>query len=232
MDNMGYDLRKILIIAAHPDDEILGCGGTIIRLNKEGHKVTSLILGEGVTSRDNIRDTKKRVKDILELKKIAKRANVILGVREVFFHDFPDNRFDTVPFLDIVKVIERIKSSIEPDIIFTHYEKDLNIDHQITYKAVITATRPIKEEAVKEIYSFEIPSSTEWSYPLSFSPNVFYDISETIDVKLRALEEYKTELREYPHPRSLEGVKLIAKNWGMKVGLEYAEAYKVVRILK
>ena len=225
-------MNKILIISAHPDDEVLGCGGTVERLNKEGHTIYTLILGEGVTSRDDLRDIKKREKNILELKGEAKKANAILGVKEVFFHNFPDNRFDTVPFLDIVKVIEKIKNNIKPEIIFTHYEKDLNIDHQITYKAVITATRPTKEETVKEIYSFEIPSSTEWSYPLSFSPNVFYDISETIDVKLRALEEYKTELREYPHPRSLEGVELIAKNWGMKVGLEYAEAFKVVRIIK
>jgi len=225
-------MNKILIISAHPDDEVLGCGGTVARLNKEGHTIYTLILGEGITSRDDLRDIKKREKNILELKGEAKKANAILGVKEVFFHNFPDNRFDTVPFLDIVKVIEKIKNNIKPEIIFTHYEKDLNIDHQITYKAVITATRPTKEETVKEIYSFEIPSSTEWSYPLSFSPNVFYDISETIDVKLRALEEYKTELREYPHPRSLEGVELIAKNWGMKVGLEYAEAFKVVRIIK
>jgi len=225
-------MKNILIIAAHPDDEILGCGGTIARLNKEGYKITTLILGEGISSRDDIRDIKKREKNILELKEEAKRANAILGVREVFFHDFPDNRFDTVPFLDIVKVIEKIKNQTKPEVIFTHYEKDLNIDHQITYKAVITATRPLKGESVKEIYSFEISSSTEWSYPLSFSPNLFFNISGTIDVKIKALEEYKTELMEYPHPRSLEGVKLIAKNWGMKVGLEYAEAYKVVRILK
>ena len=225
-------MKNILIIAAHPDDEILGCGGTIARLSKEGYKTTTLILGEGITSRDNIRDIKKREKNISELKEEAKRANVMLGAKEVFFHDFPDNRFDTVPFLDITKIIEKIKNKIKPDIIFTHYEKDLNLDHQITYQAVITATRPIKEETVKEIYSFEIPSSTEWNYPLSFSPNVFYDISETIEIKLKALEEYKTELRKYPHPRSLERVKFIAKDWGMKVGLEHAEAFKVVRILK
>jgi len=225
-------MRKILVIAAHPDDEVLGCGGTIARLSKKGYEMYVLILGEGITSRDNIRDIQKRESEILDLKRQAEEANKILGVKQVFHHDFPDNKFDTAPFLDLIKVIEKIKNNVKPEIIFTHYEKDLNIDHQITYKAVITATRPIKGENVKEIYSFEIPSSTEWSYPLSFSPNVFYDISETIDVKLRALEEYKTELMEYPHPRSLEGVKLIAKNWGMKVGLEYAEAYKVVRILK
>ena len=225
-------MNKILIISAHPDDEVLGCGGTVARLNKEGHTIYTLILGEGITSRDDLRDIKKREKNILELKGEAKKANAILGVKEVFFHNFPDNRFDTVPFLDIVKVIEKIKNNIKPEIIFTHYEKDLNIDHQITYKAVITATRPTKEETVKEIYSFEIPSSTEWSYPLSFSPNVFYDISETIDVKLRALEECKTELREYPHPRSLGGIELVAKTWGMKIGLNYAEVFKMIRSVK
>lgn len=225
-------MKRSLIVAAHPDDEILGCGGTVARLNKESHTIYTLILGEGVTSRDNIKNRKKRKNEILDLKNYAEKANRILGVKEVFFFDFPDNRFDIIPFLDIVKVIEKIKNQIKPEIIFTHYKNDLNIDHQITYKAVITATRPLKEETVKEIYSFGIPSSTEWNYPLSFSPDIFYDISETIDIKLKALEEYKSELREYPHPRSLDGVKLIAKNWGMKVGLKYAEAFKVVRIIK
>lgn len=224
--------KNILIIASHPDDEVLGCGGTVGRLSKEGHTIYTLILGEGVTSRDNIRNRNERENEIIDLKNYVEKANKILGVKKVFFHDFPDNRFDTVPFLDIVKVIEEIKNQIKPEIIFTHYEKDLNIDHQITYRAVITATRPLKEGTVKEIYSFEIPSSTEWSYPLSFSPDIFFNISGTIDVKLRALEEYKSELREYPHPRSLEGIKLIAKNWGMKVGLNYTEAFKIVRIIK
>ena len=181
---------KILIIVAHPDDEVLGCGGTIARLIKEGFEVYTLILGEGITSRDNMRDRKRREEEITELKGEAKEANKILGVKEVFFYDFPDNRFDTVPFLDIVKVVEKIKNSINPEIIFTHYERDLNVDHQITYRAVITATRPLKEESVKEIYSFEIPSSTEWRYPLSFSPDIFFDISTTIDIKIKALPRF------------------------------------------
>ena len=210
---------KILIIAAHPDDEVLGCGGTVARLSKEDHSIYTLILGEGVTSRDNIRNRKNRENEIIDLKNYAEKANKILGVKRVFFYDFPDNRFDTVSFLNIVKTIEKVKNELKPNIIFTHYEKDLNIDHQITYKAVITATRPVREETVKEVYSFEIPSSTEWFYPLSFSPDMFFDISETIDIKLKALKKYQTELRESPHPRSCEGVKLIAKLWGMKVGL-------------
>ena len=225
-------MNKILIVVAHPDDEVLGCGGTITRLNKEGYELYTLILGEGITSRDDKRSKEKRGREIANLKEQAKKANELIGVKKVFFHDFPDNRFDTVPFLDIVKVIEKIKNQIKPEIIFTHYEKDLNIDHQITYKAVITATRPLREETVKEVYSFEIPSSTEWSYPLSFSPNVFYNISETMNIKLKALEEYKSEVKEYPHPRSLEAVELTAKNWGIKVGVNYAEAFKCVRIIK
>lgn len=225
-------MKKILIIAAHPDDEVLGCGGTIARLNKEGYELYTLILGEGITSRDDVRNKGKRKEEIDTLRQQSNNANKILGVKEVLFFSFPDNRFDAVPFLDIVKTIEKVKKEIKPGIVFTHYEKDLNIDHQITYKAVITATRPISEETVKEIYSFEIPSSTEWSYPLSFSPNVFYNISETMNIKLRALEEYKTELREYPYPRSLKGIKLIAKTWGMKVGLNYAEAFKMIRSVK
>ena len=225
-------MKRILIIAAHPDDEILGCGGTIARLNKERYESYSIILGEGITSRDNTRDRIKNESKIINLKEQANRANELLGIKKVFFFDFPDNRFDTVPFLDIVKIIEEVKNQIKPEIIFTHYEKDLNIDHQITYKAAMTATRPVKEETVKEIYSFEIQSSTEWSYPLSFSPDVFFNISGTINIKLKALKEYKSELREYPHPGSLEGVELIAKNWGMKVGLSYAEAFKIVRVIK
>jgi len=224
--------NKILIVSAHPDDEVLGCGGTVARLVKEGYQAYTLILGEGITSRDENRDRAKRETEIQKLKSQAEKANKIIGVEKVFMYDFPDNRFDTVSFLDIVKVIEKIKSDIKPKIIFTHYEKDLNIDHQITYKAVITATRPVVGEPVKEIYSFEIPSSTEWNFPLSFSPDVFFDISETMDIKIKALEEYKTELKNYPHPRSLEGIKINAESWGLKIGVKYAEVFKSVRIIK
>lgn len=223
---------KILIVAAHPDDEVLGCGGTIARLSKEGYDIYTFILGEGVTSRDKKRNAHKKSGEIKRLKKQAEQVNKILGVKEVFFFDFPDNRFDIVPFLDIVKAIEKIKNKIKPNMIFTHYEKDLNIDHQITYKAVLTATRPLKNEAIKKIYSFEVPSSTEWNYPLSFDPNVFFDITDTVDKKLKALKIYKDEIKTFPHPRSSEGVKILAKFWGMKVGLECAEAFKLVRKIK
>ena len=166
------------------------------------------------------------------LKQDAIEANRILSVNEVKFGNFPDNRFDSVPLLDIVKVIEKVKNELKPDIVFTHYKNDLNIDHQITYKAVLTATRPMKGECVKEIYSFEVLSSTEWNYPLSFSPDVFFDISDHMEYKKMAMQIYKSELNDYPHPRSLEGIEISAKNWGLKVGYKYAEAFKTVRVLK
>jgi LmbE family N-acetylglucosaminyl deacetylase len=224
--------KKMLIVAAHPDDEILGCGGTIARLVKGGYEAYTMILGEGITSRDETRVRKKRKEEISQLKKQVHEANKIIGIKEVFIYDLPDNRFDSVPLLDIVKLIEKVKNKLKPDILFTHYEKDLNIDHQLTYHAVMTAARPLPGETVKEIYSFEVLSATEWKFPLTFSPDCFFDITATIDIKTKAMEIYQSELRAYPHPRSLKGLRLNAENWGMKVGIAYAEAFKTVRVLK
>jgi LmbE family N-acetylglucosaminyl deacetylase len=225
-------MKTILVIVAHPDDEVLGCGGTIARLTSEGSYVYTLILGEGVTSRDSKRDRTKRENEIAELRKQAEDANKILGVKKIYTTDFPDNRFDTVPLLDIVKTIEKIKEDIKPDIVFTHHCGDLNIDHQITFKAIMTACRPIKDESVKELYSFEIPSSTEWNVLSStyFMPDYFVNINKSLEIKINALKEYKTELRDFPHPRSLKAVELNAKHWGVKMGYEAAEAFKTIRI--
>ena len=224
--------KKILIIAAHPDDEILGCGGTIAKLASEGSEVYTIILGEGVTARDEKRKGKKREKDVKCLKEDAYKANAIIGVKDIFVYDFPDNRFDTVAFLDIVKVIEKVKEKIKPDIIYTHYSNDLNIDHRITYNAVLTASRPIKGNTVKEIYSFEVPSSSEWNYPCVFNPNTFVDITGTIEKKAKGMKCYKTELRKFPHPRSSESIANTAKRWGSIAGLSYAEAFEAIRIIK
>ena len=224
--------KKILIIAAHPDDEVLGCFGTIARLIQEGHEAYTLILGEGKTSRDKQRDVEHKKEELTLLNQEILKANTIIGIKKIFTCNFPDNRFDTVALLDIVKEIEKIKSLIKPDIIFTHYENDLNIDHQITYKAVLTATRPMEHESVKELYSFEVLSSTEWNYPLSFFPDTFFDISNTLELKTKAMQQYLSELREYPHPRSVEGIKLLAQTRGMNVGISFAEAFKTIRIVK
>lgn len=224
--------KRILIIAAHPDDEILGCGGTVAKLTRNGYEAYTLILGEGVTSRDEKRDAGKRSTEINRLKKQAIKANKIIGVKKVFTYDFPDNKFDRVPLLDIIKVVEKIKKEVNPYTIFTHYRGDLNIDHRIVYQAVITATRPLPSETVKEIYSFNVLSSTEWNYPLSFSPNVFFDISKTLKDKIRSLRIYESELKGSSHPRSVRGTKLSAEFWGVTTGLRYSEAFECVRVIK
>jgi len=226
------NIKNILIIAAHPDDEILGCGGTAARLAKEGHQVFTLILGEGITSRDLSRQRDKRETEIAQLKKQILEANHIIGIKDLFTYDFPDNRFDSVALLDIVKTIEKIKDKVQPHTVFTHFENDLNIDHRITYQAVITAFRPLPGEKTQEIYAFEVLSSTEWNYPQTFSPDCFFNISDFLDAKKNAMKKYKTELREYPHPRSIKGIEINARQWGLKTGVPFAEAFKVVRLLK
>ena len=222
--------KKILVIAAHPDDEVMGCGGTIACLTKERDEVYCLFLGEGVTSRYSNMEQAEKEKE--QLKAQAGQAAKILGIRKVFFRDFPDNRFDTVPLLTIVKTIEEIKEQVKPNIVYTHHHGDLNIDHQITFRAVLTACRPVKGETVKEIYSFEVPSSTEWSYRNYFMPNVFVDISATLDKKVEALNAYHSEIREYPHPRSPEVLRAIALRWGSIIGCEAAEAFELIRAIR
>jgi len=224
--------KKILIVAAHPDDEVLGCFGTVAKMVKEGDEAYTLILGEGKTSRDEMRSIDNKAEELDILAQEIERAGSEIGIKKTFIEKFPDNRFDSVDLLDIVKVISKIKEEIKPDVIFTHYEGDLNVDHRITCRAVITATRPMKGESVKEIYSFEILSSTEWNYPLSFSPDIFFDISETVNLKVDAMRQYGSELCQYPHPRSLEGIELNAKYHGMRVGKMYVEAFKIVRMIK
>lgn len=224
--------NKILIVAAHPDDEVLGCGGTASGLirNKK-YEAYTVILGEGITSRDKKRDRDKREKELNQLKNNIQTANRIIGVNNVYIYDFPDNRFDEVPLLDIVKTIEKVKKEVKPNIVFTHHAGDLNIDHRITFHAVLTACRPLRDEKVKEIYSFEVPSSTEWPVDNSeyFIPNCFVDISESLKTKTEAMKKYKSEIRDFPHPRSRKAIETLARNRGISVGLEYAEAFMVIR---
>jgi len=221
-----------LIIASHPDDEVLGCGGTIAKLSGN-NAIYTLILGEGIASRDIPEEEK--IEKLNELKKEAERANKILGVEKIFFDNFPDNKFDTAPLLSIIKSIEKVVQETKPSVIFTHHHGDLNIDHQITNKAVFTAARPIGDYSVKKILTFEVLSSTEWHSKNRrdvFIPNTYVDISKTIDKKLSAMRCYKTEMRRYPHPRSLEGIKILAKKRGLEVGLKYAEAFYLARAIE
>ncbi|WP_049042185.1 PIG-L deacetylase family protein [Clostridium sporogenes] len=226
-------MKKILVIAAHPDDEILGVGGTILKHTKDGDECFALILGEGMTSRYNTRELADSIK-VERLHEDTYKASKIIGYKKVYMENLPDNRFDSVPLLDIIKIIEKHIENIKPDIIYTHFGGDLNIDHRITFEAVLTATRPIGDNYVKEIYSFETVSSTEWNFNsrFNFKPNYFVDVTETLDEKHKAMECYKSELREFPHPRSNKNLKASALKWGSIISRDYAEAFEVVRIIK
>ncbi|MCS7077533.1 MAG: PIG-L family deacetylase [Bacteroidia bacterium] len=226
--------KKILVVAAHPDDELLGLGATIHHLVQFANaQVQVVILGEGITSRSDVRDREKWERELQIHRNNIYSAQKILGYQELSIYDFPDNRFDTVALLDLVKVIEKEKKNFEPEIIFTHHGSDTNIDHRRTFEAVITATRPMKNEVVKTILTFETPSSTEWqafNYPNPFLPNFFISFDEkSLEAKINAMMCYEYERREYPHPRSAEALKILAQRWGVVVGKPFAEAFMLVR---
>ena len=221
----------VLIVAAHPDDEVLGCGGTVARMVREENSVYIAILGEGITSRYDERERADQgLVDALHAR--SRKVAEVLGATELFTYDLPDNRFDTVPLLDVVKIVEGLIESLKPEVIYTHHGGDLNIDHQVVHRAVLTASRPLADCPVKRLYAFEVPSSTEWSFgqlqPV-FRPNVFTDISATLETKIEAMGLYEDEARPFPHPRSPEALRAIARKWGSTVGMEAAEAFELIR---
>lgn len=225
---------NVLVVAAHPDDEVLGCGATAARLAMEGHDVYIAILGEGITSRyDNPDDVAQQ--QVRQLQQRAREAADLLKARDLLTYSLPDNRFDTVALLEVIKIVEGVIERVQPEVIYTHHGGDLNIDHSITFRAVMTATRPVGSSHVKDIYAFEVASSTEWAFQQmqpSFKPNVFVDIGETIETKVACMELYDTESRDFPHPRSSEALRVSARRWGSVVGLEYAEAFELVRSIR
>jgi N-acetylglucosamine malate deacetylase 1 len=221
-------VQNVLVVAAHPDDEILGCGGTIAKHVKNGDIVNVVILVEGVTSRDKNRDISNRNEELSRLGDIAKKANGFLGVDSLNLHDFPDNRLDSLDRLDLIKKVEEFIKKFNPQIVYTHHCGDVNIDHRRIHEAVVTACRPIPNHCVKRLLFFEVASSTEWQtsyFVSSFVPNYFVDISNFLDLKLKALEIYKCEMRDYPHARSIEALKYLAKWRGVSVGVKAAEAF-------
>jgi LmbE family N-acetylglucosaminyl deacetylase len=225
---------KVLVIAAHPDDEVLGCGATAARLVMEGHDVHFAILGEGITSRHRGRSDVDPAQ-LAALHQKAHAAAAKLGVKHVVLHKLPDNRLDTVPLLDIVKIVEDIVDQIQPEVIYTHHSGDLNIDHGVIHRVVLTATRPTAEQLVREIYAFEVPSSTEWAFQRlepSFRPNFFVDVTRTLEAKIAAMECYDTEVRQFPHPRSPEALRALAVRWGSVAGCAAAEAFELIRSIR
>lgn len=227
--------QKKLIIAAHPDDEVLGCGGSMAKWAKDGHDVNVLIMAEGVTARDKKRARGTRKKELSHLAQSALVASEILGVNSVVLLDYPDNRMDSVDLLDVVKTVEDYIEKLKPDEVVTHHACDLNIDHQITQQTVMTACRPLPSNFVKRILSFEVPSATEWQSPTvssPFVPNCFEDISETLELKIKALKVYESEMREWPHSRSIKALEHLARWRGASVGVEAAEAFMLVREIR
>jgi len=226
--------KKILVVVAHPDDELLGLGASMHKLiNTQNCKVRAVILGEGVTSRSEKRDTEKWKKELLIHRKNIESARKAIGYESVGIYDFPDNRFDTVPLLDIIKTIEIEKENFCPDIIFTHHGGDVNIDHQRTFEAVVTSTRPMEHELVSSIITFETPSGTEWrasTDPKHFIPNFFIEVSKSnLDAKIAGMESYEFEKRIFPHPRSPKALSILAQYRGLTIGKEYAESFMIVR---
>ena len=225
-------MKTVLVVAAHPDDEILGVGATVARHAAEGDVVYALILGEGQTSRGEHREDIDR-ETVEALHKNTLASAKAIGFHEVFFADFPDNRFDEVDLLDIVKAVEEKIRELKPQIVYTHYSGDLNVDHQYTARAVLTATRPIGDYCVEEIYAFETLSSSEWNFDHTvqavFSPNVFVDVTEYYVQKEAAMQCYVSELCEFPHPRSLKGMDVLSKSRGMAAGMQRAEAFMLLR---
>lgn len=229
--------KNILIVAAHPDDELLGLGASMnLLINDFEVKTHVVILGEGITSRAEVRDAEKWSNELEIHRTNIRSAQSAIGYHSVSIYDFPDNRFDTVALLDIIKVIEKEKKSFKPDIIFTHHGGDLNIDHQRTFEAVMTACRPMENETVQSIITFETPSGTEWrasSDPRHFVPNLFISVDKRhIEAKIKGMESYEFEKRLFPHPRSAEALMIQAQRWGVSVGKPYAEAFQIVRSIQ
>ncbi len=222
-------MKTVLVVAAHADDEALGCGGTIARHIEEGDTVHLVFMTNGVDSRKGASkdDVKRRIE-------ASKRAQSVLGVLFSQSLGLPDNKMDSIPLLGIVQKLELILKEIQPSVVYTHHHGDLNIDHRLTHAAVMTACRPMPDSTVREIFGFEVLSSTEWAAPQNspFLPNYFVNITLQLQKKLHALEAYTEEMRVSPHSRSMAHVEVIAHHRGYCIGVDAAEAFEVYRIVR
>lgn len=211
--------NKILVLAAHPDDETLGCGATISKLSREGNDIHLITFTDGVGSRlDGSPNRNSKLEKVSE----------ILGIKKINYGNFPDNKMDSVSVLDIAKFIES-NVDYKPDVIFTHFIGDLNIDHVIVTKAALIAFRPQYGNKIK-IYSYYVPSSTDYNPTIIYDGNTYVDISQRdVDNKIAALKIYDEEMRTYPHSRSYENIENLMKVWGSEVGVVYSEKFKMIR---
>lgn len=224
--------ETVLVIAAHPDDEILGLGATVARHSAAGDAVHSVILAEGATSRDVQRDNGIRRVELMELQQSAANAAAVLGARPPVMLGLPDNRLDSCDLLDIIKKIDAVVGELRPSVVYTHHPGDLNVDHRITCEATLVACRPLPGSPVRAIYAFETVSATEWAPQRAFLPNHFVDAAPTWERKIAALSAYAAEMHPFPHARSVQAVEALATWRGSSVGLAKAEAFQIIRQLQ
>lgn len=224
--------NKFLVVVAHPDDDILGCGGTIKKLTKLKKKVKVIFLAEGSSCRykDSIKYNKQVNTIIQERERWAKKALKDLGVKEAHFYNLRCGKLHKYPITEIAGIVEKEIKNFKPDMIISHSNFDVNIDHKTVYQACLQSTRPTSKAKIKALISFEILSSTEWRYNQIFEPNLFINIEKEIKFKIRALKRYKSEIRNYPHPRSTEGIKALGSYRGIQSHNKFAEAFKIIRL--
>jgi len=228
------ELNRVLVVAAHPDDEVLGCGGTIARHADAGDQVQVLIVAEGATSRQQQRDRLQAGEELSALAQAAQTAGSILGAAGVELLDLPDNRLDALDRLDLIKHIEQHIDRLQSQVVYVHHAGDVNVDHRRLHEAVVTACRPTPGHPVRRLLSFEVASSSEWQPPGSapaFQPNWFVDISAQWQRKKEALVAYSNEMRPWPHARSIEALEHLARWRGAQVGVDAAEAFCLLRQL-
>ena len=223
-------MKRALIISAHPDDDILGCGGILSKYkDKVSFKV--VFIGEGSTCRFSSPNSAEAQKEVKTRNSYAKKAFGVFGVDEYSFYNLPCGRFDIVPLIEINKIIEKEISDFKPDTVFTHSECDSNKDHVKVHDATIIATRP--DCGVEGVYTYEVLSSTEWGFNQAFTPNVFFSLSDTnVNEKFEALDMYLSEVRPFPHPRCKKGIITLATQRGMQSGNSFAEAFRLIRQIK
>ena len=224
--------KKFLIVAAHPDDDVLGCGGTIADLIKQKKKVKVVFVAEGTSCRfNNKKELKEKIDKEIEVRNnYGKKALFDLGVKKFRFYNLKCGKLNSYPITEIAKIIESEISEFKPDVVITHSDNDVNLDHRTVYQASLQSTRPTNENKIKCLLSFEILSSTEWKFKKIFEPNYFYCIDKTINKKIKALKRYKSEIKNFPHPRSVEGVMTLAKYRGIQSHNKFSEAFKIIRL--